>query len=60
MKRLIIALLILSSFAISAHADLNIIGQGSSANGTYNLIYDTDLDVTWYDYTSSGQVWQPL
>lgn len=39
-----------------AHAELNLIGQGTSADGTYNLIYDTDLDVTWYDfsYTSSG------
>jgi hypothetical protein len=43
--------------ALSAHADLNLVGQGTSAHGTYNLIYDTDLDITWYDYTKSYDVW---
>ncbi len=42
----------------TANADLNLIGQGTSTHGTYNLIYDTDLDVTWYDYTSPRVSWQ--
>jgi hypothetical protein len=45
-------------FSIQAYADLNLIGQGTSTHGTYNLIYDTDLDITWYDYTNSGELWQ--
>ena len=36
-----------------ANADLNLIGEGTSVHGTYNLIYDTDLNVTWYDYTNT-------
>lgn len=40
--------------SIRAHAALNLIGQGTSAYGTYNLIYDTDLDITWYDYTTDA------
>ena len=43
--------------SIQAHADLNLLGQGTSTHGTYNLIYDTDLDVTWYDY-SSFEPWE--
>ena len=44
----------------SSYADLNLLGQGTSTHGTYNLIYDTDLDITWYDYTSSSYqaTWQ--
>ena len=58
MKLLIITLVILLSFSVTAHADLNLIGQGTSTHGTYNLIYDTDLDVTWYDYTKSYDRWE--
>ena len=36
----------------SANAQLELLGQGTSTFGTYNLIYDTDLDITWYDYTN--------
>lgn len=48
----------LLGFNIQSHADLNLIGQGSSINGTYNLIYDTDLDITWYDFSHAGNTWQ--
>ena len=42
-----------------AHGALDLIGQGTSTHGTYNLIYDTDLDITWYDYTTSTEAyWQ--
>lgn len=41
-----------------AYADLELLGLGTSAHGTYNLIYDTDLDITWYDYTNPGIRWQ--
>lgn len=62
MKKIFVLLTILLSFTVSAHADLELLGQGTSTNGTYNLIYDTDLDVTWYDYTSgsepNGETWQ--
>ena len=58
MKRIIITLAILLLFTVPAHADLDLLGQGTSTHGTYNLIYDTDLDITWYDYTSLGDVWQ--
>jgi len=51
LKHLIIILTILFSYAVTVDADLNLIGQGTSTHGTYNLIYDTDLDITWYDYT---------
>ncbi|MBI4697668.1 MAG: hypothetical protein HY758_01795, partial [Nitrospirae bacterium] len=51
-------------FSLQAHADLELRGEGTSAYGTFRLIYDTDLDITWYDYTfpaySNGklQMWQ--
>jgi hypothetical protein len=46
-------------FSMQAHADLNLLGQGTSAHGTYNLIYDTDLDITWYDYSNfNNNTWQ--
>ena len=58
MKRIILISTILLLFAVPAHSALDLLGQGTSTHGTYNLIYDTDLNVTWYDYTSLGDVWQ--
>ena len=43
--------------SMSAQATLILRGQGESAYGSYNLIYDTDLDITWYDYTRPVDVW---
>ena len=45
-------------FVNNTHADLNLIGQGTTVHGTYNLIYDTDFDITWYDYTIARDTWQ--
>ena len=54
----IVLLVIVLGFSVQTHAALNLIGQGTSTHGTYNLIYDTDLDLTWYDYTSDYTTWQ--
>jgi len=42
-------------FTLSAHAELFNRGTDSLGN---RLIYDSDLDVTWYDYTNSHDTWQ--
>ncbi len=60
-----IMVLLVSGFSMKAHALLELLGQGTSAHGTCNLIYDTDLDITWYDYTHRGPIgvgdtWQNL
>ena len=54
----IVLLVVVLVFSMQAQAELTLLGQGTSANGTYNLIYDTDLDVTWYDYTRDYDLWQ--
>jgi hypothetical protein len=53
----IVLLAIMIGFSMQAHAELDLIGQGTSAYGTYNLIYDTDLDITWYDFTRLYANW---
>ncbi len=58
MKRIIFTLAILLSITVPAHAALDLLGQGTSADGTWKLIYDTDLDITWYDYTNPNAYWQ--
>ncbi|MBC8554067.1 MAG: hypothetical protein H8D23_31040 [Candidatus Brocadiales bacterium] len=45
-------------FSMQAHSSLSVVGQGTSADGTYSLIYDTDLNVTWYDFTRNANSWQ--
>jgi hypothetical protein len=40
---------------LSAHAVLYNRGTDSKGN---RLIYDSDLDITWYDYTKSWDTWQ--
>ncbi len=57
MKRIILIATIIILFVVPAYADLQLLGQGTSVHGTYNLIYDTDLDITWYDYSNLG-AWQ--
>jgi len=39
------------AFSPRADATLIVRGYGTSTYGTYKLIYDTDLNITWYDYT---------
>jgi len=41
--------------ALSARAALELRGTDSLGN---QLIYDTDLNITWYDYTNSYNTWQ--
>ncbi len=43
---------------MKADADLTLLEQGTSTQGTYNLIYDIDLNITWYDYTNAANTWQ--
>ena len=60
MKRVFLLTAILAmilGFSVQSHADLTLLGQGTSNHGTYNLIYDTDLDITWYDYSNSTTTW---
>jgi hypothetical protein len=52
MKRLIITLVILL-IAVSAHAELYNRGTDSLGN---RLIYDSDFNITWYDYTNSDSL----
>lgn len=58
MKRILsflVAFAIVTVFSIYAHADLYNRGTDSLGN---QLIYDSDLNITWYDYTKSGAMWQ--
>jgi hypothetical protein len=57
MKRifgLLIEVLMIFVFSLSAHATLLYRGMDSLGN---RLIYDSDLDITWYDYTNSYNTW---
>ena len=61
MKRMLMlaaVIAIVTGFSTLAFADLKFIGKGWSVYGRYNLIYDTDLDITWYDYSSASDTWQ--
>lgn len=42
-----------------AHADLELSGMATMHNvaGSYKLIYDTDLDITWLDYRQEKAAW---
>jgi hypothetical protein len=50
----VIVLVILTSFSVQANAALQNLGTDSIGN---QLIYDTDLDITWYDYSHSADTW---
>lgn len=61
MKQLLAFLFVITlvlGFSLQAYAALELRGEGTSADGTYRLIYDTDLNVTWYDYSKSRDIWQ--
>lgn len=53
MKRTVILITMLMNLVIAtqSHASLTVRGTDSLGN---QLIYDSDLNVTWYDYTSKG------
>ena len=58
MKRIFILAVIVAmvlGFSMQAHATLY--NQGTDSLGN-RLIYDKDLDITWYDYTKSNDTWQ--
>ncbi|MBI4698911.1 MAG: DUF1566 domain-containing protein [Nitrospirae bacterium] len=56
----IIMTLVLGS-SLVANASLEVRGVGTSADGTYQLIYDSDRNLTWYDFTNTAhwpEAWQ--
>lgn len=58
MKRMFILAVIMAmvmGFSLQAHATL--INKGTDSLG-YQLIYDNDLNITWYDYTRVQDYWQ--
>ncbi len=58
MKRIFILAVIMAmvlGFSLQAHATL--FNQGTDSLG-YQLIYDSDLNITWYDYTKLWGTWQ--
>ena len=59
MKQLLAFLFVLTLvFGFSLHAQAELFNRGTDING-YRLIYDDDLNITWYDYTKSSTYWQP-
>jgi hypothetical protein len=52
---LIMALVMVLGLSMQAHATLILRGTDSLGN---RLIYDDDLDITWYDYTNYDITWQ--
>ncbi len=61
MKKQLAVLAVMGFVALSstAHASLVVSGTGTMAGvaGSYQLIYDADLDITWLDY-SAIKTWQ--
>jgi hypothetical protein len=57
MKKILILVLttvLILGLSISAYA--NLIVRGTDTLG-YQMIYDTDLNITWYDYTNNLNTW---
>lgn len=59
MKALIVSMTMALMFGIvgTAHADLVNRGMGSSIHGDFSFIYDTDFDITWFDYSNDAESW---
>ena len=58
MKRIFMLSIIMAMvlvFSIQAQANLKNLSLGSIS---YRLIYDTDPDIAWYDYTNASGTWQ--
>ncbi len=51
----IVLFIMVLGFSLQANAALTNLGVDSAGN---LLIYDSDLDITWYDYTNSVNTWQ--
>lgn len=60
LSKIIAVIAIIIGLSSPAHAFLILRGQGTSVHGTYNLIYDDDLDITWYDFTNGYNSWPNL
>lgn len=59
MKRILfclLAMIVMLGLSVPAKAFpiLELRGQGTSIHGTYNLIYDPDFDITWYDFSNAA------
>lgn len=58
MKRLYLLLLALAMvIGLSAQSNATLTLRGTDTLGN-RLLYDTDLNITWYDYTNGRDVWQ--
>ena len=58
MKKISIFLMTLMLvFGISVSARATLIVRGTDTAG-YQLIYDTDFNITWYDYSNASDTWQ--
>ncbi len=58
MKRMInLMLAVVMVFGLSGTANATLILRGTDSLGN-NLIYDTDLDITWYDFSNPDNFWQ--
>lgn len=55
MRKSIIMSVIVLNIAAESHATLMVLGNDSIGN---QLIYDSDLNVTWYDYSRLSDTWQ--
>lgn len=56
MKKTIL-LFAIAALGFSSIAHATLINRGADSLGN-RLIYDTDLNITWYDYTNSRDTWQ--
>ena len=59
MKKTLIAVLVLFSIAGVANATLQTIGTATYGGSDYKLIYDTDDQLTWLDYSKGGLGYVP-
>ena len=57
MTKVIIAVMMLLALGTSMQAEAALTNLGKDNRG-FRLIYDSDLDITWYDYTRSNDSWQ--
>jgi hypothetical protein len=54
MKKLVLIALMVMVLGIVTMAQATLIDRGADTSGNH-LIYDTDKDITWYDYTKYCQ-----
>lgn len=54
---LVVAGLVALGLSVPAHASLVVSGTVDYMGAARNLIYDTDLNITWLDYTKGTANW---